>query len=250
MDPIIVAVIVFFVAVIFSMLGLGGAIVYVPLFYLLGIDIRVAIPTALLLNAITTSSASITYLRKRMVDLQTAAPFIAASILGAPLGAYFTQFTPVEILLWILSTVLVLAGAKMIFSRDLDERDLSVERNNGLHLIVGLSSGFVIGIAAGLLGIGGGVFTVPVLIILGFDTKRASATSAVIVAFISFAGFLGHFGTGRLDMVLMVCTAIAAFIGGQVGSHLMHSKLRSKTIKQLFGAVLWIMAVKILSGLV
>lgn len=250
MDPIIVAVIVFFIAVIFSMLGLGGAIVYVPLFYLLGIDIRVAIPTALLLNSITTSSAAITYLHKRMVDLQTAAPFIAASIIGAPLGAYFTKFTPVEILLWILSMVLVLAGGRMILSREPDEKYLSFKRDNGLHHIVGLSSGFVIGIAAGLLGIGGGVFTVPVLIMLGFDTKRASATSAVIVAFISFAGFLGHFGTGNLDTVLMVYTAISAFIGGQVGSHLMYSKLRSKTIKQLFGAVLWILAVKILSGLI
>ncbi|MBW6518284.1 MAG: sulfite exporter TauE/SafE family protein [ANME-2 cluster archaeon] len=249
MDPILIAVIIFFLAVLFSMLGLGGALVYVPLFYWLGIDILVAIPTALLLNGITTSSAAITYLRKKMVDLHTAAPFIAASILGAPIGAYFTQFTPVETLLWILSIVLVLAGTQMIFSRDPEGDNQVQDVDNGRHIMIGLVFGFVIGAAAGLMGIGGGVFIVPVLVMLGFGTKRASATSAVIVAFISFSGFLGHLGTGRLDMTLMAYTAVAAFLGGQVGSHLMHSKIQSKTIKQLFGAVLWIMAVKIVSGL-
>ncbi|MCL7475882.1 MAG: sulfite exporter TauE/SafE family protein [Methanosarcinales archaeon] len=248
MDPILIAVIIFFLAVLFSMLGLGGALVYVPLFYWLGIDILVAIPTALLLNGITTSSAAITYLRKKMVDLHTAAPFIAASIIGAPIGAYFTQFTPVETLLWILSGVLALAGTQMIFSRNPEDNRIQVE-NNGRRIMIGLVFGFVIGAAAGLMGIGGGVFIVPALVMLGFGTKRASATSAVIVAFISFSGFLGHLGTGRLDMTLMAYTAVAAFLGGQVGSHLMHSKIQSKTIKQLFGAVLWIMAVKIVSGL-
>ncbi|MCK4938263.1 MAG: sulfite exporter TauE/SafE family protein [Methanosarcinales archaeon] len=249
MDPIVVAVIIFFLAVLFSMLGLGGSLVYVPLFYWLGIDIMVAIPTALLLNGITTSSAAITYLRKKMVDLHTAAPFIAASIIGAPIGAYFTQFTPVKTLLWILSIVLVFAGARMILSREPDGESQVADGNDKQRFIVGVVFGFVIGAAAGLLGLGGGVFIVPLLMMLGFGTKRASATSAVIVAFISFSGFLGHLGTGHLDMTLMFFTGIAAFIGGQVGSHLMHSKVKSKTIKQLFGAVLWIMALKIVYGL-
>ena len=249
MDPILIAIIIFFLAVIFSMLGLGGALVYVPLFYWLGIDILVAIPTALLLNGVTSSSAAITYYRKKMIDLHMAAPFVLASTIGAPLGAYFTKFTPVETLLWILSIVLVLAGARMLFSKAGEVEDLSGTVNKKERLAIGISLGFVIGIAAGLLGIGGGVFIVPLLIALGYGTKRASATSAFIVLFSSFSGFLGHIGTGHLDMTLMAYTATAAFIGGQVGSHLMHSKMKSKTIKQMFGAVLWIMAVKIISGL-
>jgi uncharacterized membrane protein YfcA len=249
MEPIVVAVIIFFLAVLFSMLGLGGALVYVPLFYWLGIDILVAIPTAMLLNGITTSSAAITFLRKKMVDLDTAAPFIAASIIGAPIGAYFTKFTPVETLLWILSSVLVLAGTRMIFSRDPEEDNQVNDVDKGRRIIIGLGFGFVIGAAAGLLGIGGGMFIVPVLMMLGFGTKRAYATTSIIVAFISFSGFLGHLGTGHLDMTLMAYTGIAAFLGGQVGSHLMHSKIKSKTIRHLYGAVLWVMALKIVSGL-
>ena len=249
MEPLTIAVMVFFIAAFFSMLGLGGGIVYVPLFYWLGIDMLIAIPTALLLNAVTSSSAAITYLRNRMVDLHTAAPFIISSTIGAPIGAYFTKITPVDTLLWAFSVVLVLAGARMIFSKAGDERNETANQDLKKSALVGISLGFVIGMAAGLLGIGGGLFIVPILVALGFGMKRASATSGFIVIFSSISGFLGHLGSGHLDAELMIYTAIAAFIGGQVGSHLMHSKMRSKTIKQMFGVVLWIMVIKIVSGL-
>ncbi|MCL7410551.1 MAG: sulfite exporter TauE/SafE family protein [Methanosarcinaceae archaeon] len=249
MEPLTIAVMVFFIAVIFSMLGLGGGLVYVPLFYWLGIDMLIAIPTALLLNAVTSSSAAITYLRKRMVDLHTAAPFIIASTIGAPIGAYFTKFTPVETLLWAFSVVLVLAGARMIFFKTSDEGANLSDNGVKKRLVAGVGFGFLIGMVAGLLGTGGGVFIVPVLVALGFGMKRASATSGFIVIFSSISGFLGHLGTGHLNAELMTYTAIAAFIGGQVGSRLMYSKMKSKTIKQMFGVVLWVMAVKIVTGL-
>lgn len=249
MELITIAVMVFFIAVIFSMLGLGGGTVYVPIFYWLGIDMHIAIPTALLLNAVTSSSAAITYLGKRMVDLHTATPFIIASTIGAPIGAYFSRFTPVETILWAFSVVLVITSVRMIFSE-------TNENNNGIsnlgakkRIVIEVSFGFVIGITIGLLGIGGGVFIVPVLIALGFEIKRASATSGFIVIFSAVSGFLGHLGTVHPDPEFILYTAIAAFFGAQVGSHLMYSKMRSKTIKQMFGVVLWIMAVKIVSGL-
>ncbi|SFM31645.1 sulfite exporter TauE/SafE family protein [Methanolobus profundi] len=250
MDVILIAVIIFFLAVIFSMLGLGGSLVYVPLFYWLGIDMLIAIPTALLLNGITASSAAITYYRKKMIDLQVAAPFVLTSIIGAPLGAYFTKFVPTEILLWILSIVLIFAGARMSFfgrkgAKNVSATDTAKKNRTAIGIVLGLMIGFF----AGLLGLGGGVFIVPILIALGFETKRASATSAFIVLFSSFSGFFGHLSTGHLDMDLMIYTALAAFAGGQVGSHLMYSKIRSETIKQMFGVVLWIMAIKIVYGL-
>ena len=250
MEPLTIAAMVFFIAVIFSMLGLGGGLVYVPLFYWLGIDMLIAIPTALLLNAVTSSSAAITYLRKGMVDLHTAAPFIIASTIGAPIGAYFTKFIPVETLLGGLSIILLLAGTRMAFYKNgkSDETISTTDVKN--YAVIGVIFGFIIGMAAGLLGIGGGMFIVPILVALGFGMKRASATSGFIIIFSSISGFLGHLGSGHLDTELMIYTAIAAFIGGQVGSHLMYSRVKSKTIKQMFGVVLWIMAVKIVIGLV
>jgi len=98
MEFIIILLIVFLVSIV----GLGGAIIYVPLFYWLGIPLEIAIPTALLLNCITSGSASVTYYRKKMVSFGFASPLIITSLLFAPLGAYTNQFLNDNIILILL----------------------------------------------------------------------------------------------------------------------------------------------------
>ncbi len=62
-------------AFIFSMLGLGGAMLYIPVFHRFGYDFKsVAIPTGLLLNGITALSAAVYYLRSKMVDIKGSIP--------------------------------------------------------------------------------------------------------------------------------------------------------------------------------
>ena len=250
MEPFLLALIVFFIAILFSMLGLGGAIIYVPLFYWSGIDLLIAIPTALLLNAVTSGSASLTYLKEKMVDLRTALPFIASATVGAPIGAYFTKFTPVDTILWFFALWLAIVGAKMIISRD-SRKNLENGENieSKKRMAIGMGFGFLTGFVSGLMGIGGGTIMVPLFVALGFGIKRASATSAFVMVFSSLSGFLGHLGSGHLDIHLMTYTAIAAFLGAQIGSHLMHSKMRSRTIKQIFGLVLWLIAIRIATSL-
>jgi uncharacterized membrane protein YfcA len=58
MELLPIIVIAFLVSILFSLLGLGGAIIYTPLFFWLGFDLLIAITMALFLNMITTASAS------------------------------------------------------------------------------------------------------------------------------------------------------------------------------------------------
>jgi uncharacterized membrane protein YfcA len=74
------------------MMGLGGAMLYIPVFHWFGFDFKsVAIPTGLLLNGITAFSATIYYVRAKMVNIKGSIPLIITSFLGAPTGAYFTE---------------------------------------------------------------------------------------------------------------------------------------------------------------
>ncbi|MBE0522803.1 MAG: sulfite exporter TauE/SafE family protein [Methanosarcinales archaeon] len=246
MEFIIILLIVFFVSIVFSIVGLGGAIIYVPLFYWLGIPFEIAIPTALLLNCITAGSASVTYYKEKMIALGFASPLIITSVLFAPLGAYTYQFLNDNIILALFAVVLTIAGIRMFLP--FKPKLMTPTSTNKTILIAGIS-GMVIGFAAGLLGLGGGVFAIPLLLLIGFKAKTASATSAVFVFFTSLSGLLGHVGIGNIDSDIMVYTGIAAFVGAQIGSRIMVSHVESKTILKILGIVLLIMAAKIIYNL-
>ena len=105
----------------------------------------------------------------------------------------------------------------------------------------------VIGFVAGLLGIGGGVFIVPLLIyVLGVPTKIAAATSIFIVVFSSFSGFIAHISIGRPDWKFILPAALFSFVGAQLGSRIMAEKLKGPTIRKIFGGILLLFVLKLL----
>ncbi|NOQ48542.1 MAG: TSUP family transporter, partial [Methanococcoides sp.] len=222
MDPLTLVALVLMLSILFSFLGMGGAVIYVPLFYWLGIDLITAIAMALMLQVVTTASASVTYLRKKTVDLPTAAPFILSSAIAAPLGAYVSTSVPEEFVLHTFSVVVAAAGVLMILSKDIGENDTASNLGVKERLAIGIISGMFIGGIAGLLGIGGGIFLVPILVFLGFGVRRAPATYALVVLFSSLFGFLSHISNAQIELHTLAVLGVVAFIGGQLGSHLMY----------------------------
>ena len=249
MEPFLIVVAVLICSSVFSMVGLGGAIFYVPFFYWTGMELVAAIATALLLNAVASGSAALTYMRRKMVDTHTALPFLIGSMSGAQLGAYFTRYAPVDILLLIFSILMLLVGADMVL-----DRSGGFHRDNGLEgrkkFAVIIVSGLLIGTISGMLGIGGGSLIVPLLLFLGFDIKKAAATSGFIVLFTSISGFAAHFSTWEPDHSLVLYIVLAAFTGAQIGSHLMYSRVRAESLRKGFGVLLLAIALRIMSTLI
>jgi uncharacterized membrane protein YfcA len=70
------------------------------------------------------------------------------------------------------------------------------EMNRAIEVSAGMGVGSIAGFLGGLLGVGGGNFIVPVLNWLGLDAKVAAGTTALVVVFSSFSGFLGHANVG------------------------------------------------------
>jgi Predicted permeases len=249
MEIITLALIVFCASSLFSMIGLGGAIFYVPFFYWISGDFISSVTIALLLNTITSGSAAITYVRKQMVDFKITIPFIIASMIGAQIGAYFTKIVPVSLLLFVFSMLMLFVGEEMIFSRaQVMYREKHIDGNKRYLLIV--ICGFLIGTVSGMLGIGGGTFIVPLLLILGFTIKRAAASSGFIVLFTSLSAFMAHASSWDPDPYMVAAAVVASFLGAQLGSHLMHGRIKAETLQKMFGAILLIMAIKMLSGFI
>ncbi|MBP2029728.1 putative membrane protein YfcA [Methanohalophilus levihalophilus] len=214
--------IIFCLSAVFALLGVGGAVIYIPLFYLLGMDLLVAIPLALLLNVVTAGSASITYIHKKTTDFHTAFPIIIAAVIGAPAGAYFTGILPEKTLLILFSLALVIAGIILIRSKDRGTEVHAIPLKK--KIFFGSILGFFIGIITGLLGLGGGIFLVPMLLMLGYSTKEAPATSMLVVAFSSLSGFLAHVAEIDIEITFLAALCIAALAGSQIGSRLMYTR--------------------------
>ena len=241
------AFIVFGFTTVLTIAGVGAAFIIIPAFFWLGVPLKEAMATALLLNGISMSFASITYIRNRLVAFGTAAPIIIVAAALSPLGAYTTIFFPQTLLLWLFVAFLIFAGSMMLFFKP---QKKEIQRSPGKELGIGAGVGGIAGYLGGLLGVGGGNFIVPALVWLGFDPKRASGTTSFIVIFSSFAGFLGHTVVGNINGSLLIFSAIGSVAGALLGAWLMTKKLQSGQVKTIIGVVLYVIAAKMLWGLI
>ena len=247
--PTLLIILILGLSFVFSMLGLGGAMVYNPLMVWFGFDFKeVVVPTGLLLNGLTAASAAWVYYRKGMIDWHAGLPLMLTATVGAPLGAYASQFIPTVWLMWAFAAAVLFAAVRMLLGSRAAEPEAprgSHKQRAGWGVALGLGIGFV----AGLLGIGGGFLIVPLLIFMGYPTKVAAATSAMAVAFSSFSGFLGHVAIGHVDWLLMLPAAVVVIIGSQAGARVMHGYMKPRHIKQMFGVVLLLIVAKWVWGL-
>jgi uncharacterized membrane protein YfcA len=114
-------------------------------------------------------------------------------------------------------------------------------------IIGGIGIGGCIGLMGGLLGIGGGVFIVPLLIyVMKTPTKIAAASSTFIVCFSSLTGFLGYASIEQINWKFILPAAVACFAAGQAGARIMSARLKGKSIRIIFGIILFILCTKLL----
>jgi uncharacterized membrane protein YfcA len=113
----------------------------------------------------------------------------------------------------------------------------------------GCTIGGFAGFVGGLLGIGGGNIIVPLLIMVGFDPKKASATTCFIVIFTSFFGFLGFATLGNVHWTFLGVTLVACIGATLLGAYLMTAKLNQGQVNQVIGGVLFVAAAKMVHSL-
>lgn len=237
-----IALIVVVLSGVLAMAGLGAAFLFVPLFYWLGVPLPVAASTALLLNAVSLSFASITYWRAHLVNLALGIPITIAAVIAAPFGARLAPHVNTSLLLALFAAFLAFAGAMMLFyRRPATARTHSRHQQLGVGTTVGSTAGFL----GGLLGVGGGNVILPALNGLGLDAKQAAGTTSLAVVFSSLSGFLGRISVGSINLTLIAVSVTAAAVGSLAGSKIMTSRVTSTQLKHLIGLLLWAAAAKI-----
>jgi len=234
--PLIISAIAF----VFSMLGMGGSQLYIPLLFWMGMDFKTeAIPLGLLLNVVNSSSATFTYARKKMIDWRTAIPFAIASLGLAPVGAWLNVKLPTKLLIGIFAAFTATAAILMLSGWR--------PRAGGLtrrgRVMLGISGGGLLGFLAGLIGRGGGSFVVPMLYIAGLAAKVAAASSAFIITWSACSSFLSHLALAAAPQwgIWVPCIA-GVLIASQCGSRFMAARMKPKGVRFVFGIVLLLVA--------
>src|SRR2546429_6222364 len=164
MDPanaaIIIAALIFIVAVLYSTVGHAGASGYLAAMALFGMTPLVMKPTALILNIIVAVIGTVRFYRAGFFSWKVFGPFAVASIPASFIGGSLTL--PVPIYKSIVGIVLLYSAVRLFFSaRHADQKEVSP-----VPVVAALTIGAAIGLLSGLTGVGGGIFLSPVLLIM------------------------------------------------------------------------------------
>ena len=123
---------------------------------------------------------------------------------------------------------------------------MSMKKRSVIGFFVGGFAGFV----GGMLGLGGGFIIAPILMMMGYKTKEAAATTAFVVTFSSISGYLGHVSQGHMNWPLTIIVVIAVIIGSQLGGQYMTQKAKSRQVKVIYAIVLLVIAAKMVYGVI
>lgn len=244
-DSLVLPVLIFFVALLYSSVGHAGASGYLAAMALVGIAPFVMKPTALTLNIVVAGIATVAFYRAGCFSWPLFWPFAVTSIPFAFLGGFITL--PGTVYKQVLGLVLLFTAYRLFFNPVLPSspaRGATPKRQ--IPLPVALTCGAGIGLLSGLIGVGGGIFLSPLLILMGWaKVKEQSGVAAAFILVNSIAGMLGHLTALKTLPSVLPYWIIAAVIGGMIGSRLGSVRLGNLTLRRLLAVVLVVAAVKL-----
>jgi uncharacterized membrane protein YfcA len=232
----------FCVAALYSSVGHGGASGYLAVLSMSSYGLMESLwlkQHSWILNLVVAGIAFFYYQRSGFHNIKLTIPFIIASIPMAFIGGYIS----IDDLYYdiLLSLVLFWASWKLLSKSKISDKTMELSFRKAAPWGAG------IGFFSGIIGVGGGIFLSPILLLKGWATpKTAAATSALFIWVNSLSGLIGASVSGELmvDWDVLVYFIGVVLIGGFIGSMYGVKIANEKTIKQLLVIVLIIAGLK------
>lgn len=209
------------IALLYSAVGHGGASGYLAIMSMFEIEPNMMASTALILNCITAGISCTLFTRSGYLSLPLTLPFIAVSVPCAFLGAY-ARLSP-QTYEMLLGGTLFFVALRLAFYKSPSEQNEQFAKRP--PILIAALAGAILGFLAGAVGIGGGIFLSPLMILAGWaDPKTTSATSALFIVVNSIAGLAGKAATGTICLSgllpFLACAAIGAALGSFFGARI------------------------------
>lgn len=231
---------IFVISVLYASVGHGGASGYLALLSLCGIAPNEMATSALCFNLLVSALAFRAFWKAGHFSSRLTEPFLIASVPCAFIGGFFHVSSSIYRLL-LAATLLFAAFRLMIFIPE-PKKAYRIYPKPSVALPIGGAIGFV----SGIVGVGGGIFLSPFLILNNWaDPKRVAATSAAFIWFNSAAALLGRIAGGQWQIGSLLPLVAAAGIGGVIGGRLGANHFSGLTLRRILAALLVATALKI-----
>ena len=236
------------VGILVGLLGIGGGVVLVPaMVYLLHYDQHMAQGTSLFILLPPIGLGALReYWKNGQVDLRAGIYCALGFLVGGYGGGKMAVPMPSGVLKVIFGCFLMVSGVLLwqktaatnsTVPAEGGQREESPLRALGIFLMAGIC-----GIAAGLVGIGGGVLLVPLLSLLfGFSQHRAQGTSLIaLIPPTGLLAFLDYWKAGYVDLQTGVLLIPGVFAGGILGG-MMARRLNPRRMGEVFAGLMFLL---------
>ena len=260
-----------------ALTGLGGSAITTPILTsYLGIPLRIAIGSGIITTIANSSTSGAGYLARGIANLRVGYSLAIATILGSIVGVSLNLLIPTKTLYIVFGAVLVVAPLPSVILRGFGGQEFIVRHHSQdtISMKLGLRGSYYdesrgayieyigsryplsflsmmgAGIISGLLGIGAGAFKVLSMdYVMGLPFKVSTATSSFMIGLTATSGGIQYLVIGYTDPLLVSLLTPGAILGSYVSSKILN-KLASSTLRYIFTAVVWILAIEmILRGL-
>ncbi len=228
------------VAVLYSCVGHGGASGYIAIMMFFGLMPAIIKPTALVLNILVSSIAAFQFYKAGYFRWSLFWPFACTSIPFAYIGGHLTL--PVEIYRIAVGIMLLFSAVRLLIRAPSQNNEIGRP-----SYVVSLFVGAILGLISGLVGVGGGIFLSPLLILAGWaGIKETAAVASLFVLVNSVSGLLGHMNAAQNIPPMALVIAAAAVCGGITGSYFGSRRLPLLAVQRTLSMVLCIAGYKLI----
>ena len=244
-----------------GLLGVGGGFLMVPLQYFLltssGVNpdlaMMVSLGTSLAIIIPTASSGAYEHQKKNRDIVRPGMLLGVFGIFGSFCGGLLANVVPSDILRFIFGILLFIVAVDMLVGFKREGNGTRVPFTKFTAMAFGIS----IGLISGLLGVGGGVFAVPLLSILfGFTLREAIGTSSIFIAITAIGGVISYiisgygvnpipYSLGYVSLVNWFAILVFSVPMARIGAKSAY-KLPEKRLKQVFAVILFYMGIKMM----
>lgn len=242
----------FIVAFTYAMAGFGGGSSYLALLALTTLPTVEMRATALLCNLVVAGGGVWHFSRAGKMPWKRAWPLVLLSVPAAYLGGSVTL--PRDQFLLLLSLVLLFAAAAMWWQTTGQRKPANFAplRSGVSEVASAAFLGGGLGLLAGLVGIGGGIFLSPVLFLRQWAGARSiAAVTSLFIFANSLAGLAGQASVlgdeAPVQWFLVGSLMLAVFLGGQMGTKMSVSRLQPANIRRIAAALIFLVALRLLA---